>query len=84
MERLLTLEKESIVMHVLAFFAVIFLHNDAGQKNCPEETSKPNKIIEIRKIAMESRNFFSIVGRQIQRATFSFDVHVTIPISRSV
>lgn len=83
MERLLTLEKESIVMHVLAFFAVIF-YNDAGQKNYSEETSKPNKIIEIRKIAMESRNFFSIIGRQIQRATFSFDVHVTVPISRSV
>lgn len=70
-------------MHVLAFFAVIF-YNDAGQKNYSEETSKPNKIIEIRKIAMESRNFFSIIGRQIQRATFSFDVHVTVPISRSV
>lgn len=81
MERLLTLEKKSIVMHVLAFFAVIFLYNDAVQKNDPEET---NKIIEIRKIAIESRNFFSIVGRQIQRATFSFDVHVTVPISRSV
>lgn len=67
-------------MHVLAFFAVIFLYDDAGQKNCPEETSKRNKIIEIRKIAMESRNFFSIIGRQIQRATF----YVTIPISRSV
>ena len=83
MERLLTLEKESTVMHVLAFFAVIF-YNDAGQKNYSEETSKPNKIIEICKIAMESRNFFSIIGRQIQRATFSFDVHVTVPISRSV
>ena len=71
-------------MHILAFFAIFFLYNDVDQKNDPEETFKANKIIEIRRIAMESRNFFSIVGRQIQRATYSFDVNVTIPIPRSV